>query len=414
MLQGYLYTALRRTKFGDKTNKVHPVTFSGTIMCAFLLYFLLGSSLYGKPEVQPENWRFVSIPDFLNADTTYPQPGWEDALTFILSSIKKENPDFIIIPGDLIQGRWKSQDKIAKYSNIYYSAWKQRIENFGLKYYTSIGDHEIGDNPWFSPAKVKRVNICKQKFREYMNMPLNGPEHMRGTAYWFVHNKTLFISLDVFERGMGKSGKIVAKVTGRQLKWFRNLLKQHRDVRHKIVFGHTPILNKVNKESSSGLHIRRGRASAVWRAMKEFNVDLYLCGEVHAASFIQRDDILQVCHGSIIGINDSSNYLVVDLTPHKISMAIKEIPISNKGGKLWQPGLPVFRPHERIEISDAARTSGFKVKARAVIDKSNQRRTITLYDAEYARKISLVLIVLSIVAVITFVLIFRSRQIKRK
>ena len=36
-------------------------------------------------------WTFVSIPDFLNFDIEYPQEGWEDALGFILESMKMEN-----------------------------------------------------------------------------------------------------------------------------------------------------------------------------------------------------------------------------------------------------------------------------------------------------------------------------------
>ena len=28
----------------------------------------------------PDTWTFVSMPDFLNVDTTYPQPGWEEAI----------------------------------------------------------------------------------------------------------------------------------------------------------------------------------------------------------------------------------------------------------------------------------------------------------------------------------------------
>jgi hypothetical protein len=29
-----------------------------------------------------KEWNFVSIPDFLNYDTVYPEPNWEDALSY--------------------------------------------------------------------------------------------------------------------------------------------------------------------------------------------------------------------------------------------------------------------------------------------------------------------------------------------
>jgi hypothetical protein len=55
------------------------------------LSLLSASSLVAKPvssEVEP--WTFVSIPDFLNFDIEYPQKGWEDALGFIVGSMKKK------------------------------------------------------------------------------------------------------------------------------------------------------------------------------------------------------------------------------------------------------------------------------------------------------------------------------------
>ena len=53
-----------------------------------------------------ESWRFVSMPDFLNVDTDHPQDGWEDAVSYILQSVKAEKPDFLLVPGDLVMGEW--------------------------------------------------------------------------------------------------------------------------------------------------------------------------------------------------------------------------------------------------------------------------------------------------------------------
>ena len=103
---------------------------------------------------EKDHWRFVSMPDFLNVDTDYPQAGWEDALSYILKSVKNENPDFLLVAGDLVMGRWHNEyekpgiDGIKYFASRYYPAWKARMEAHNLHYYTSIGDHEIGDNPW--------------------------------------------------------------------------------------------------------------------------------------------------------------------------------------------------------------------------------------------------------------------------
>ena len=49
----------------------------------------------------------------------------------------------------------------------------------------------------------------KAAFRNYMKMPLNGPDHMKGTAFYVLHKNTLFVSVDVFEKGLDV-GKIVS------------------------------------------------------------------------------------------------------------------------------------------------------------------------------------------------------------
>ena len=82
------------------------------------IWFVAGQSVFAK-ETKP--WSFVSIPDFLNFDIEYPQEGWEDALGFIMDSMKKENPAFVMVPGDLVMGHWGTQkEEINKWADKYY------------------------------------------------------------------------------------------------------------------------------------------------------------------------------------------------------------------------------------------------------------------------------------------------------
>ena len=64
-------------------------------------------------------WRFVSIPDFVNVDLAYPQPGWEDALDYVLKAIKAENPEFVLVAGDLVMGHWPDKESIETFAGIY-------------------------------------------------------------------------------------------------------------------------------------------------------------------------------------------------------------------------------------------------------------------------------------------------------
>jgi len=319
-------------------------------------------------------WRFVSIPDFLNVDVTYPQPGWEETLDYVLKAVKAENPEFVLVAGDLVMGRWPDKESIKKYAAIYYPAWIKRMEDHGLKFYTALGDHDVGDNPWRGD-KAALVSTFKKQFQKYLKMPLNGPLRMKGTAFWFIHENALFVSVDVFEKGEGPQGGIVPKVTGEQLEWFEKVLTENSGVEHVIVMGHTPILGPVAKESSSGLMLEGGRESPLWQALKKHGVDLYLCGEVHAITCTQADDVLQIAHGGLFGYNPKVNYLVATVFADRIELTLKELEIVNEGERLWQVGNN--RPHEKVTIADDVRERGFVTVGTATLATEGGKNVLT-------------------------------------
>lgn len=313
-----------------------------------------------------EPWTFVSMPDFVNVDTDYPQPGWEPALDVVLRSVKSEEPDFLLVAGDLLMGHWYTAGEVEEYAARFYPAWIKRLEHYELPFYAAVGDHELGDNPW-PEWKMALVPDYKAKFRRYLKMPENGPQHMLGTAYWWRHKNVLFVAVDVFEKAKGKQGGITAQVTGEQLKWLDRVLAENSDADHVIVMGHTPVLGPVRAWSSSRLMLEGGRESDFWQTMKRHGVDLYLCGEVHAITCIQRDGIMQIAHGGLIGYNSRTNYLRAKVTPDRLQLELKEIDMVPSGEKLWQPG--TNRPLEKVTISEEVRQRGFLPVGRVTLDK---------------------------------------------
>ena len=135
--------------FHQKSALVFPFLFA-----ALLVFY--PSNLPGKPESSnTANWTFVSIPDFLNFDIEYPQKGWEDALGFIVGSMKEEDPAFAMVAGDLVMGHWGTkEEEINKWADKYYPGWVQRFKDHDLKVYAALGDHEIRDNPGEEPPRM--------------------------------------------------------------------------------------------------------------------------------------------------------------------------------------------------------------------------------------------------------------------
>ena len=334
---------------------------------ALVFSFCLSNGL--SADEKQKAWTFVSIPDFLNKDTLYPHPGFEESLDYILKSIKAENPDFVLVPGDLVNGRWPdllrpTEEAIDKNAAIYYPAWIQRMKDRGLDFYAALGDHEVGDNPW-PPAKAKMVPFFKQKFRDYLKMPQNGPDHMKGTAFYVAHKNILLISLDVFESDFDSEEKIRAKVTGKQLAWMQSALADHSEVDHLFVMGHTPIIGPVKRKHSSGLMLEGDSQAPVWQLMASTRVDLYLCGEVHAITCTENAGIEQIAHGSLLGWNTTVNYLLVTVTPHTLTAEMKELAV-----------VPVRegRKSKAVLIKEDVKEAGFQTIGKLVIDKINPER----------------------------------------
>ncbi len=306
-------------------------------------------------------WRFVSIPSFVGADLAYPQPGWEETLDYVLKAIKGKNPEFVLIPGDLIAGRWPDKATVEKSAAVQYPAWVKRMEDHGLRYYAAVGDGEIGGSPW-PDDKAALVPLFKRQFQRYLNMPRNGPLRLKGTAYSLVHENTLFVALDVFERGAGAQAGIIPQVTGEQLQWLEQTRADNPGVTHVVVMGHTPV---VGPAGSDGVMLAGGRKSPLWQALTKHGAGLYLCGATSALVCIQADGVLQVAHGSAFGRDANVNYLIATVYPDRIDLELKQIAVMVEGG----PSAPAggSGPSAKIRIADDVKQKGFSTIGAAVL-----------------------------------------------
>mgnify|MGYP006289736037 CR=1 FL=1 len=335
---------------------------------------------------QDDTYTFVSIPDFLNNDIRHPEPKWQSVLDFTLESIADENPAFVLVAGDMVQGRWwRSRNQIRRRAKVFYGDWVARMEEYDLDFYTAVGDHELGDNPWREGgtredgsmvAATEHIELYEDMYRKYLPMPENGPEGYEGLAYSFTHGGTLFLVVDTFERGKMEEGAGTATVSGRQLEWVEETLEARAgEVNHVVVMGHPPIVETVRAQSSSRLMLEGGRESPLWQLMSEYDVDLYLCGEVHAVTANERDGVQQLVHGSIFGYNEIINYVVGTVTPETIALEVKAARVELGGEKLYQTYLN--HPREYLSLTESAREHGFQTVGKMVIDKSSGEKRFT-------------------------------------
>ena len=247
-----------------------------------------------RPEVA---YRFVSIPDLFNADLgdVRGQPGWdpgdpnstnasyEEAIDVVLDAIEAEDPAFVAVAGDLVEGHWGEDldntgifgpvgtdaerlRAITAAGDLYYGQWRDRFARRGLRVYPALGDHEIGDDlggqpmdqrwpagtfrhravPTYKAVWARNFTTAPGTGRRYPLRPIE--TQWEDTAYAVrPDDETLLVSVDVFrynDRG------VQPIVSGGQLRWLRGLLTdaRRRGIDNVIVQGHVPVLGPVAVE----------------------------------------------------------------------------------------------------------------------------------------------------------------------
>lgn len=298
-------------------------------------------------------YTFVSAPDLLNADIgdLRGYPGWkpgtpnsfnktsDDSLDRLYADMASWNPDAVFVAGDAVRGHWdvdrantgtfgpvgtpeERRQAIRRAGTFYYQQWKNRFPENGIPFervYPALGDHEIGDNPW--PAgtfALGAVPLFKQvwadNFTTVKGAENRFPLHPVGTQFddtayaVYLTPKLLLVTVDTFA---WNKDSVSVDVNGKQLEWLRQVLGGTPAGTQVLVQGHVPVLTPVRTRSSSSLHLEDGGTSAFWQVLKDYNVDLYLNGEVHDFTAVQPadGDPVQLSHGGLFA-HGTTDYVV--------------------------------------------------------------------------------------------------------
>ncbi|MCW2816914.1 MAG: hypothetical protein JWN84_4369, partial [Nocardioides sp.] len=337
----------------------------------------------GRSDVAPD-LRLLSSPDFLNADVADLRRGpnrwnpsrsanstnasYEKVLDGILDDWAELDPAAVLVAGDLVNGRWGYDDKrtgsfgpvgtlaqkkaaLRSAARTYYPQWQQRFDDHGLQVFPSIGDHEMGDNP-FGPTKRGLASTFREEFaRQFTTNPDGSaryPDRPRGPA-----SRTAFagrptpdlqiVSLDVFHV---TPQAMRIRIDRQQMRWLKQVLaRAQRDrVKWVIVESHVPIAFPVRNRASSALHYEGATDSQLWKVLQRYDVDLYLSGEVHDTQLVARDGIVQVSHGGAFQYG-LTTALVLDFYGDDLYLTLRDYDVTKRerGRRLWETrrsGLP--------------------------------------------------------------------------
>ena len=347
----------------------------------FVLFFSVPA--YSQPNTGNKPFTVVSFPDFFNFDIPEPWPMWDTAVNWFFDQVNNENPEFILVAGDLVNGHWWDGPKCVEQMGAnYYGNWKRRMASHGLKYYVAVGDHDIGDDPW-PENKLSLVPDFERVFVQNMNMPKNGPENKKGLSYFVRQENVLFITVETFEI---IDSAVHTSVSGEQLEWFKQVLKANQDADFIIVQGHVPVFGKPVARSSSSLMLEDSTSSDFWKAMTAAGVDLYLCGEFHAVTVNEKDGIWQIVHGSSWGrkIVNTMDYLVIQCDNNELILTMKSFPMEASGEHMWNLHKE-NGPLERVHIAEETMKTGPKVTGTLSIVKEDDEKSVKNISGVFAK-----------------------------
>jgi 3',5'-cyclic AMP phosphodiesterase CpdA len=304
---------------------------------------------------------FVSMPDFMNGDVADLSvlPTWDNGLNSVndswLAAIEKclgvvgsFSPDAVLVAGDLVDGHWNidtdgralfgevdqqvNPESIARCTSairvagdLHYGFYADRFESAGLlsRFHPALGDHEILDdragplNERWSPSGITHglpdnryylVDTSKSVWADHFTRPGGVPRYARRPAgaatEWTAYavdfgNAMTLITVDMF---MKTSAGVRLGVFGAQLQWLRDEIRRAKRRGHVVVVqGHIPVITPTRWMASGRLHVPEGRHSRFYRTLEREGADLFLCGEVHDSTVVQRGRSapVQVSHGCI-------------------------------------------------------------------------------------------------------------------
>lgn len=242
-----------------ETNGYHPTVsdslkrfFVFRIMLFLLLFIFCGCASGSGPQDQIQPWKFAVVADtqggrHIESGKPYIN---EAVLAIIAADIAEEQPEFVLVAGDLVSG-WLHNGG-ADYETQF-AAWKavmHPVYEAGIRIYPVRGNHEDGPERFALdplPARLEPPEgsqaTLKAAFRKAFNqdyIPQNGPAGEEGLTYSFRYKNALIVGLDEYTLHQHKINQA----------WFEKQISAGAEA-HLFVFGHEPAYGVNHKDNLS-------------------------------------------------------------------------------------------------------------------------------------------------------------------
>jgi hypothetical protein len=223
------------------------------------------------------NWKFAVISDTQGSYRENAACINEKVVKLIAADIVYENPDLVLVCGDLVNGWFRNggMDYETQYAN-----WKTAMNpvySAGIRVYPIRGNHDSGperlallplpshlEPPPDTTEKIKKAFI--KTFPESY-IPDNGPAGEERLTYSFNHKNAFIVGLDQYSFCQHKVNQT----------WLDRQLATGKQ-KHIFIFGHEPAFEVIHKDNLAFFPKSRDN---FWDSIGKAGARIYFCGHDH-------------------------------------------------------------------------------------------------------------------------------------
>jgi hypothetical protein len=246
-----------------------------------LLIVLLGGCAHrsGTLLKSSQPWKFAFVSDTQGDNQARERKTCvnDRVLRLIAEDLVKENPEFVLVGGDLVNGWF--QNGGTTYASQF-ANWKAAIDpvyRAGIRVFAVRGNHEDGPERLALPPLPARLEpspdtpiLLKRAFTTAFvesYVPQNGPQGEESLTYAFTHRNALIVGIDQYGVHQHRVNQ----------EWLDQALA-HKRVPHVFVYGHEPAFETRHKDN---LAFFSGDRDAFWDSIGKAGGRVYLCGHDH-------------------------------------------------------------------------------------------------------------------------------------
>ncbi len=225
-----------------------------------------------------EKWIFVVVGDSRGSDVGVNSK----ILSEVAAEIVRVNPDFVLFPGDLVNGKRDNNDK----HRAQLTKWRETMQpvyDADINVYPVRGNHDRG-------SKEAGLGIWNDIFSGRYAMPDNGPAGEEKLTYSFKHNNSLILVLDQYATRGQKNNQV----------WIDKQFAES-SLPHVFVMGHEPAFSVKHKDC---LDDNPQQRNEFLDSITQEGGRMYFCGHDHFYDHISADhdgDASNDIHQFIVG-----------------------------------------------------------------------------------------------------------------